>query len=167
VSLERLWAGWRAPYVADAGPGDRADDGCVLCRLLAGEGDDAAVYRVWRGQRTAAVLNAFPYTSGHVMVGPTRHVGDLEDLQAAEGADLWGAVTSAVHAIKAAYQPGGVNVGLNLGRAAGAGVPGHLHVHVLPRWEGDTNFMTTAAEVRVLPEALPDSYAKLRQAWPR
>jgi ATP adenylyltransferase len=100
------------------------------------------------------------------MVLPVRHVGELEDLDAAEGVAIWAAVTDTVCALKAAYRPDGINLGVNLGRPAGAGIPGHFHVHVLPRWNGDTNFMTTVAEARVLPEALPDTFAKLRDAWP-
>jgi ATP adenylyltransferase len=137
----------------------------VLCHVT-GPGDEREHYVVWRGAAWAAVLNAYPYTSGHLMVAPNRHVGDLEELSGDETSALWGGVTLAVRAVKAAYHPDGVNVGLNLGRAAGAGVPGHLHVHVLPRWDGDTNFMTAVAEVRVMPEALPDTWAKLRAAWP-
>jgi ATP adenylyltransferase len=166
VSLERLWAGWRSEYVQTAGSGDDSVDACVLCRILA-SGDDREAHVVWRGDRCAAVLNAFPYTSGHLMVMPTRHVGELEELEEREVTELWSAVTDAVRALKSAYTPGGVNVGLNLGLAAGAGVPGHLHVHALPRWNGDTNFMTSAAETRVLPEALDASDGKVRSAWPR
>ncbi len=156
--LERLWAGWRTAYVSSA-PGH--DDECVLCRIIAP--DQPAL---WRGDTCVAVLNAYPYTSGHLMVLPVRHVGELEDLTTAETAELWGGVRDAVTALKAAYQPGGINVGMNLGRAAGAGIPGHLHVHLLPRWNGDTNFMTTTAGVRVLPETLEDTFAKLTAAWP-
>jgi ATP adenylyltransferase len=121
---------------------------------------------LWRGRRAAAVLNAYPYTSGHLMVLPTRHVGDLEDLEPDEAAELWDGLRQAVVALKAAYRPGGINLGANLGRAAGAGIPGHLHFHALPRWDGDTNFMTAVADVRVLPEALDDTWAKMRAAWP-
>jgi ATP adenylyltransferase len=138
----------------------------VLCRITAPGRDDAGAGVVWRGVGCAAVLNAYPYTSGHLMVLPTRHVGDLEALEPDESAELWEATRQAVAALNRAYRPGGINVGLNLGRAAGAGVPGHLHVHALPRWDGDTNFMTATAGVRVLPEALPDSWAKVRAAWP-
>lgn len=159
--LGRLWAGWRNAYISAT-----EEPGCVLCRVVSGTGGDAASQVVWRGQRCAAVLNTYPYTSGHLMVVPTRHVGELEDLDAGESAELWEGVRMAVAALKAAYRPGGINLGANLGRAAGAGVPGHLHVHALPRWDGDTNFMTTTASARVLPEALPDSWARLRQAWP-
>jgi ATP adenylyltransferase len=100
------------------------------------------------------------------MVAPTRHVGELENMTGDEAAELWSGVTLAVRALKAAYSPGGVNVGVNLGEAAGAGVPDHLHVHVLPRWVGDTNFTTAVASLRVLPEALPDTWARVRAAWP-
>jgi ATP adenylyltransferase len=100
------------------------------------------------------------------MVMPIRHVGDLEALSPEESLAVWDGLTQAVRAIKAAYRPDGLNVGANLGRSAGAGVPGHFHLHALPRWNGDTNFMTTVAETRVLPESLSDSYAKLLDAWP-
>ena len=129
----------------------------------------ATVATRWFSKRRGLViglLNAYPYTSGHLMVMPVRHVADLEELTADESAALWAAATDAVRAIKAAYRPEGINLGLNLGRAAGAGVPGHLHVHVVPRWNGDTNFMTTVAETRVLPESLGETDAKLRAAWP-
>ena len=162
MTLERLWAGWRSEYVTTAGQ----DEGCVLCRILA-SGDDRAAHVVWRGERCAAVLNAFPYTSGHLMVMPVRHAAELEDLDTDEASELWAVVTDAVRALKAAYDPGGINIGFNLGLAAGAGVPGHLHAHALPRWSGDTNFMTAAAEARVLPESLTASHQKLEAAWPR
>lgn len=160
--MERLWAGWRADYVSGAGdePGDE-DGGCVLCRVL---GQDQAV--VWRGATCAVVLNAYPYTSGHVMVMPLRHTAELEDLGAGEAGDLWRAVTDAVRALKAAYGPHGLNIGANLGRSAGAGLPSHLHLHVVPRWDGDTNFMTAVAETRVLPESLAASLDRLKRAWP-
>jgi ATP adenylyltransferase len=113
-----------------------------------------------------AILNAFPYTSGHLMAMPVRHVADLEALDAAESAELWETVSLAIKALKNAYKPEGVNLGANIGRAAGAGVPGHVHMHVLGRWAGDTNFMTAVADARVLPEPLRDSSSKLRAAWP-
>ena len=112
------------------------------------------------------ILNAYPYNSGHVMVLPNRAVADLDDLTREEHEELWRLVTDAVTAIRAAYSPEGVNVGLNLGRAAGAGVPDHLHVHCLPRWAGDTNFMTSVAETRVLPEPLDETHSRLTAAWP-
>ncbi len=112
------------------------------------------------------MLNAYPYGSGHLLVLPNRAVADLGDLTADEATELWATVHQAVAAIRAAYTPDGVNVGVNLGAGAGAGVPDHLHVHCLPRWSGDTNFMTAVAETRVLPEPLAVTWAKLRAAWP-
>jgi diadenosine tetraphosphate (Ap4A) HIT family hydrolase len=164
-AMERLWAGWRSSYVA-AGNGALAGEGSLFQRILALGLPDEESHVVWRGDEVFAILNAYPYTSGHLLVMPYREVGELEDLTPSEAAGMWGAVQDAVVAVKSAYQPHGVNVGLNLGEAAGAGVPSHLHVHVLPRWNADSNFMTAVAEVRVLPESLSESWAKLRAAWP-
>jgi len=164
VTLDRLWAGWRAAYVAGA----TADDdggGCVLCRLAATTDDEAALV-VERTATTITVMNLYPYGSGHLMVAPLRHEADLDGLSESEAVDLTRAQRRALRAIRAAFAPDGVNLGANLGRAAGAGIPGHLHVHLLPRWVGDTNFMTAVAEVRVLPEDLPSTYRKLRAVWP-
>ena len=158
----RLWAGWRSAYVEQAAEDD-AGEPCVFCRILAGDVDEQVV---WRSDVAAVLLNRFPYTSGHLLAMPVRHVGEAEDLTAGEGAAVWAAVTDAVRALKAAYRPDGLNIGANLGRPAGAGIPGHFHLHVLPRWNGDTNFMTTVADVRVMPETLAASYAKVRTAWP-
>jgi ATP adenylyltransferase len=161
-----MWAGWRSDYIAAAAP--HRGEGCVFCRILSSGRPDTETHVVWRhpAGRVVALLNAFPYGSGHLMVMPVRHVGALEDLTLAESADMWSGVVQAVEAIKAAYDPHGVNFGANLGEASGAGVPSHLHIHVLPRWAGDTNFMTTVANTRVLPEALDVTDAKLRDAWP-
>jgi ATP adenylyltransferase len=164
--MDRLWAGWRSSYVAAAGNGALAGEGSIFCRILASGLPDDETHIVWRGETTFAILNAFPYTSGHLLLMPYREVPDLEHLRDDESAELWSAVRSAVAAIKAAYHPQGVNVGLNLGEAAGAGIPSHLHVHVLPRWNADSNFMTSVAEARVLPESLGDSWQRLRAAWP-
>jgi ATP adenylyltransferase len=165
-SLERLWAGWRSEYIQQAMAPDH--DACVFCAILASDRRDEETLVIWRhpSDVAAAILNAYPYTSGHLMVLPSRHVGEIEQLEAVEGAALWEGVVAAVQALKAAYHPDGLNLGANLGRSAGAGVPGHFHLHVLPRWNGDTNFMTSVAEARVLPEALSVSAAKVRAAWP-
>ncbi len=165
MSLERVWAGWRLAYV-ESHLAPEADGGTLFEQILASDEPDDRTYIVWRGERCFAILNAFPYTNGHLMVLPYRPVPDLEDLTGEEMVELWQAVTLAVRALRAAYAPDGINVGLNLGHAAGAGVPGHLHVHCLPRWSGDTNFMTSVAETRVLPESLDTSWRKLRDAWP-
>ena len=167
MALERLWAGWRGEYVAGTvGEAQAGDGGCVFCRILASGEPHEDTYILWRGPTCVALLNAYPYTSGHVMVMPTRHVADLEALQTGEGAELWATLTAAVVAVKAAYGPEGLNVGANLGRSGGAGLPDHLHLHCLPRWQGDTNFMTTVAEARVLPETLPTTWSRLRDVWP-
>ena len=165
MTLERLWAGWRTAYVESAA--DSSDlKGSPFTAILTSGLPDTETHIVWRGRTCFAILNAFPYTNGHLLVMPYREVGTLPELTADEHGELWDGTTQAVAAVTAAYRPGGVNVGLNLGRAAGAGVPTHLHVHVLPRWTGDTNFMTAAAEARVLPESLGSSAAKIRAAWP-
>jgi ATP adenylyltransferase len=165
VSLDRLWAGWRGEYIESATGGTEPAD-CVMCRLADPDQSDEETHVLWRGDGAVAALNAYPYTSGHLMVMPRRHVADLEVLEGAEATELWAAVSDAVRAVKGAYRPDGLNVGLNLGKAAGAGIPGHLHVHVLPRWAGDSNFMTSVAEARVLPETLTRSFEKLRRSWP-
>jgi ATP adenylyltransferase len=140
----------------------------VFDSILASGKPDRETHIVWRHPDglAFAILNAYPYTSGHLMVMPIRHVGDLEGLTAAESAAVWDGLSMAVRAIKSAYRPDGLNVGANLGRSAGAGIPDHFHLHALPRWNGDTNFMTAVADTRVLPEALSDSADKLRAAWP-
>ena len=162
MGLEHLWAGWRTEYMASAGDESVA---CVFCRILGSGEPDESTYVVWRGATCFGILNAYPYTSGHMMVMPLRHVGALDELDDAESAELWSAATHAVGAVQRAYAPEGTNVGINLGRAAGAGVLGHLHVHVVPRWLGDSNFMTAVAETRVLPESLAETASKIRKAW--
>ncbi|HLN05231.1 MAG TPA: HIT domain-containing protein [Acidimicrobiales bacterium] len=166
MTLEHLWAGWRREYVASVvDAGERDDESCVFCRILALGEPDATNGIVWRDELTFAVLNAYPYASGHLLVMPVRHVSDLKDLTAGEGAGLWKATLAAVAAINSAYNPDGINMGANLGRAAGAGIPRHVHLHVLPRWAGDTNFMTSVAGLRVMPESLPESWRRLHEAW--
>jgi ATP adenylyltransferase len=170
-ALEHLWAGWRHEYISAASePGDHDpwEPDCVFCRILASDAPDTETHVVWRhgDGEVVALLNAYPYGSGHLMVLPTRHVAHLEDLSPTESATLWQGMIDATVALKAAYGSDGLNMGANLGAAAGAGVPGHLHLHVLPRWVGDTNFMTSVAETRVLPEALSVTDDKVRGAWP-
>ena len=163
--LELIWNGWRSQYVqgADQRPGGV---GSVFTQILQSGLPDETTYVVRRGTHVFVILNAFPYSSGHLMVLPYREVATLEDLSPDEAAELWPTVTDAVRAVKAAYRPGGVNVGVNMGKAAGGSVSEHLHVHVVPRWVGDNNFMSAIANARTLPEPLEDSAAKLRAAWP-
>lgn len=172
--VERLWAGWRVPDMeaaraasGDGGPPDPQPPGRTLFEgILAAGLPDSQTHVVWRGEKVFALLNRFPYSTGHLLVVPYRPVADLEDLYPAERRELWDAVYHAVAAIRAAFEPDGLNVGLNLGDGAGPSVPDHLHVHVLPRWRGDTNFTTAVADVRVMPLTLQDAWERLRAAWP-
>ncbi|MDQ1475693.1 MAG: adenylyltransferase [Actinomycetota bacterium] len=164
MSLERLWADWRSAYVSSADD-ERDKAGCVICNLVDAT-DDAEALVLERTPETITVMNLFPYGSGHLMVAPVQHAAAFDELDDDVNVAIARAQVRALQAIRAAYHPDGANVGANLGKAAGAGVPGHLHVHVLPRWNGDTNFMTSIAEVRVLPEALRTGYEKLKAVWP-
>ena|SRR5690349_5892499 len=159
-----MWAGWRTEYIDEVAT--TGGPGSVFARILASGLPDEETLIVWRGVTTFAILNRYPYTSGHVLVMPYREVAELAELTDDESLELWSAIRAAVTAVERAYAPQGVNVGFNLGEAAGAGVPSHLHAHVLPRWNADSNFMTAIASTRVLPEPLPKTWAKLRDAWP-
>ncbi|MDP7551355.1 MAG: HIT domain-containing protein [Acidimicrobiales bacterium] len=170
--LENLWAGWRLSYVeglsdADARGSVPGQGGLSLFESIeqADVPDDES-FIVHRGSTCFVLMNVYPYSSGHMLVLPKRAVATLEDLTEEEYGELWAAVRTAVAALKEALSPQGVNVGLNLGRAAGAGIEGHVHVHVVPRWSGDTNFTTTTAGIRVLPEALGETWRRLRSVWP-
>jgi len=165
--LDRLWAGWRSSFVSGKAVADnlQADvEGTLFERVLAVTDDEAAGI-IHRGDKVSVVLNAFPYGSGHMLVIPNRGVAKLSELVVDEARELWDTVQKSVAIAEDVYQPPGINVGLNQGRAGGASVPDHLHVHVLPRWDGDTTFMTSIAETRVLPEPLEESARKLRAAW--
>jgi diadenosine tetraphosphate (Ap4A) HIT family hydrolase len=166
VSLERIWAGWRSAYIEGVAATLAGDvDGCLFCDLVAAADPDESLV-IARDEHVFAVMNAYPYVSGHLMIAPLRHEGELDGLRPGEASALMAMTQRATTALKTAYRPHGLNVGVNLGRAAGAGVPGHVHLHALPRWNGDTNFMTSVAEARVLPEDLRTSWRKLRDAWP-
>jgi len=167
--MDHLWAGWRHAYIsAVSEPADTSLEpdrtGSLFERILRRADDEAFV--VHRGTNCSVLLNAYPYTSGHMLVLPNRAVAELEELTAAELNEMAELTRDAVVALKAAYRCEGVNIGANLGRAAGAGVPTHLHTHVLPRWEGDSNFMTSVALTRVLPEPLDVTWQRLTEAWP-
>jgi len=167
--MARLWAGWRIPYIRaddDERSKGHADDLTLFEGIEQSGLDDSVTYILWRGVHCFAILNAYPYSSGHLMVLPKKAAENLEDLDAATSTELWSGVQLGVRALKAAYEPDGVNVGINLGRASGAGVPDHLHVHVLPRWTGDSNFITSVAEARVVPESLGDTWERLQSCWP-
>jgi ATP adenylyltransferase len=140
------------------------EEGCVFCNALA-KPDNAENLIVTRGERAFVILNKFPYTSGHVMVAPLAHAATLEALDRATRAEMMEQVSQASVILGGVYKPQGFNIGINMGEAAGAGVPGHIHIHIVPRWNGDTNFMSTVGDVRVLPEELDQSYARILAAW--
>jgi ATP adenylyltransferase len=156
----QLWAPWRLEYVQSAG--ERS--GCVFCN--AARGDDEAGLVVHRGELAFVLLNRFPYSSGHLMVAPYRHVGELSELGDSEALEIHTLATRGLAALRAVYGPEGFNLGWNLGRVAGAGVVDHVHLHVVPRWAGDTNFMPVLADVKVLPEHLDETRSRLVEAWP-
>jgi ATP adenylyltransferase len=159
--VERLWSPWRLQYVSKAGDAQ----GCVFCDAPA----DAANARlvVYRGETCFVVLNMFPYNSGHLMVVPVRHIATLGAASPAERAEMMELTSLAEAALSEAYRPQGLNVGMNLGRAAGAGIVDHMHIHVVPRWNGDTNFVSVVGEVRVLPEDLDHAAARLKPVFER
>jgi ATP adenylyltransferase len=157
--MDQLWAPWRLAYVAT--PQKPADDaGCFICRGLA-EADDRANLIVLRTARSAVVLNRFPYNNGHLLVAPLAHLGQLSELAEDQLLDLQLVLRRMVGLLTEAMRPDGYNVGLNLGKVAGAGLPGHLHWHVVPRWNGDTNFMPVVADVKVIPQSLDALYELL------
>ncbi len=173
VKLDVIWAGWRQEYVTRATgkalpglAGPATDGGCVMCRLVSSGEPSPATGVIWRSELVVVALNAYPYGSGHLLILPARHIADLNTLDSREGMALFAAMRDAVASIEQAYGPDGINIGANLGAAAGAGIPEHLHLHALPRWVADTNFMTTIGGVRIIPEVLEDSWKKLTAAWP-
>ena len=149
-----MWAPWRIGYVAGA-----KAEGCVLCEK-AREAD--AEHVVYRGERNYVLMNAFPYNSGHLMVVPYEHVADLTDLDEAAVCEMMALAQACIRAVRRCMFPQGVNLGMNIGKAAGAGIDEHIHLHIVPRWAGDTNFMTATANTRVVPQSLEDSACQLR-----
>ncbi len=158
--MDYLWSPWRYRYVSSADP----SDACVFCSCGDRSADEEKLI-VHRATRNFVILNRYPYTSGHLMVVPYEHVASLEAAGAETLAEMMDLTRLAEKHIRALYRPKGINVGMNIGEAAGAGVAGHIHMHVLPRWPADANFMTVIGETRVLPEDLSITYARLRQAW--
>ncbi|ADV65510.1 HIT family protein [Desulfurococcus mucosus] len=157
-----LWNPWRYEYIRRFSTGDEKSGECLFCRLKTAVDEEALILH--RGRHSFIVLNAYPYNSGHVMVAPYRHVGSLEDLSDEELLEIMQLVKLSMRVIRKAFNPDGFNIGVNIGRVAGAGVPGHVHVHVVPRWVGDTNFMGVIAGAKTLPVSLQESYSMLRKA---
>ena len=155
-----MWAPWRLEYIK------RADEqpGCIFCTAAAG--DDEELLVVHRGERAFVLLNKFPYSSGHLMVAPVRHVGEFRELDGAEATEIHALTATALAVLADVYAPHGYNVGWNLGHVAGGSVADHLHEHVVPRWGGDTNFMPVLADVKVMPEHLLETRRRLVAAWP-
>jgi ATP adenylyltransferase len=160
VANHRIWAPWRLPYVKDASK----DTDCIFCTKPA-QGNDEETFIVHRGERCYVILNTFPYTNGHLMVAPFQHVGRLQDLDSETLAEIMRLGARATAILDDAYGPEGYNVGFNQGRIAGAGFDSHIHMHVVPRWAGDTNYMPVIADTRVMPQSLEQSYETLRGAF--
>lgn len=158
--MKHLWAAWRMKYISKSD----AEPGCVFCNAQAKADNDKNLI-VARGAGAFVILNKFPYTSGHVMVVPFQHADSLELLDPPTRAEMMELVARATTVLREVYKPQGFNIGINIGSAAGAGVPGHIHIHIVPRWGGDTNFMSTVGGVRVLPEELEDSYRRIKEGW--
>ena len=158
--MERLWSPWRARYIASGV--DAQSDECVFCLLAAHPEDDEKNFVLHRGEHAFVVLNLYPYISGHLMVVPYLHTSEFDSTPKEITDELMDLTKRSQTALREVYAPAGFNMGMNLGHAAGAGIVDHLHLHLLPRWSGDTNFMTTVGESRVLPEDLPTTYSKLR-----
>jgi ATP adenylyltransferase len=158
--VKQLWAPWRLEYIKSADE----ERGCIFCAAV--EGDDEERLVVHRGAHVIALLNKYPYSSGHFMVAPVRHIGEYGDLTEEEVLELHRFTSAGMRALGQLYAPQGFNVGWNLGHIAGAGLVDHVHLHVVPRWGGDTNFMPVLADVKVLPEHLADTRRRLAEAWP-
>ena len=158
---ERLWAPWRIHYVER--PTTGGSDARNIFVELPAEEDDASNFILWRGKEAFVMLNAFPYTNGHLLIAPFRQTVDIEDLSDSELLEINQLLAKGVGWLKRAYRPNGFNVGANLGSAAGAGIPVHIHWHIVPRWSGDSNFMTAVGDVRVLPDSLESSYERIRR----
>jgi len=159
--VERLWTPWRRAFVEGAG---ERSDGCFLCTKAA-EHDDKRNLILWRGNHVFVLLNLYPYNSGHLMVAPFLHTGDLAGLSAEIASEMMHVLQRSVGVVEQVYRPDAFNLGMNLGRSAGAGVPDHLHSHVVPRWNGDTNFMPITADTKVLPESLDQTYERLKPTF--
>ncbi len=162
-ALDRLWAPWRQAYLTTT---RRPRRGCVFCRALRSR-HDRKTHVVYRGHRTFVILNRYPYNNGHVMVALNRHRGGVAQLTPGEWAELWQMATKTVGALTRLLRPHGFNLGVNVGRAAGAGIPDHLHVHIIPRWLGDTNFITTVGSTKIISASLDDLYRRLKPLMPR
>ncbi|HSK64112.1 MAG TPA: HIT domain-containing protein, partial [Pyrinomonadaceae bacterium] len=163
IRVQRLWRPWRSQYIASGV--DAQAEGCVFCLMAANPAQDAANFVIHRGEHSFVVLNLYPYITGHLMVVPYQHTNEFDSVAKEISDEMMDLTKRSQTALRAVYSPSGFNMGMNLGAAAGAGIADHLHIHLLPRWTGDTNFMTTVGESRVIPEALEITYQKLREKF--
>ncbi len=157
--MERLWAPWRLEYIA----GEKTE-GCIFC-VFPSQDDDRKNRILYRGEHAFVIMNAFPYSNGHLLVVPYCHISDLTELNDEQSLELMQLVKKSICVLKEAFRPDGINVGVNQGTAAGAGIADHVHLHIVPRWNGDTNFMPVFADVKVIPEALETTYDKLKSIY--
>jgi len=153
--MKQIWAPWRIEYIEMEKP-----EGCILCEKPR-EDNDVVNYLLYRGEKNFVMLNGYPYNPGHLMVAPYRHVASMDDLTVDELHEHFEIVSRSIRVLRQVFKPEGFNIGINLGRVAGAGIDDHVHTHIVPRWQGDTNFMPVISEVRVLPQALAQTYEKL------
>ena len=157
--MEKIWAPWRIEYIQMEKP-----EGCILCDKPK-EDSDTSNYILYRGDKNFIIMNSYPYNPGHLMIAPYRHVVNLEELSDEELHEHWQIVNRSLRILREVFNPGGFNIGINMGRVAGAGLEGHVHTHIVPRWQGDTNFMPVISDVRVIPQALAETYKKLKDKF--
>ncbi len=160
--MDRLWTPWRMPYLRGQ---EGQPNGCIFCRKVTAS--DSEEHVLYRGEHCYVTLNRYPYSNGHLMVIPYAHVSSLEDLDAPTLTEMMQTVNLALAVLREAYDPHGFNIGVNLGKAAGAGIAEHVHMHIVPRWTADTNFMPVVGHTRVIPELLDDTYARLKEIFER
>ncbi|MFQ5491577.1 MAG: HIT domain-containing protein [Phycisphaerae bacterium] len=162
-SNPNVWAPWRMEYIRSLGA-QEADVGCFLCHYWQHPQDDAQNFVLWRRERVMVIMNRFPYTNGHLLIAPARHTGDITALESEALLEMQLAIIDAIKTLTKAIDPQGFNIGYNVGRCAGAGLPDHVHAHLVPRWNADTNFMAVLGAVRVIPDGLQTTYDRLIQA---
>lgn len=160
--MDRLWTPWRYEYIAAGSSSGVKPPGCVFCLIQGEPGKDEQNFVLSRARHNLVVLNIYPYVSGHLLIVPYQHVGDLENASKETTDELMDLTKCSQTALREVYRPAGFNIGMNLGSAAGAGIGDHIHLHIMPRWTGDTNFMSTVGQTRILPEDLATTYHKLR-----
>ncbi len=157
--MEQIWAPWRIEYIEMEKP-----EGCILCDKPK-ENNDALNYILYRGDKNFIIMNSYPYNPGHLMIAPYRHIANLEELSDEELHEHYQIVSKSLKVLRQVFNPGGFNIGINMGREAGVGIEEHLHTHIVPRWHGDTNFMPVISDVKVLPQALAETYEKLKDKF--